>query len=1007
MTTQIPKIDTRSVEEIVNRVKNRAGLADAQNDLMGEALVRIFARYCEIVIERLNKVPEKNYRAFLNEIGVSRNPPIAAQVPLTFTPVKSAANTSIVVPRYTKVTAPAGEGESSPVVFETAQAMTLTLAELHRIVTLNTKEDRYKDHDLLISADEEMCEAPPFKGSMPIKHEFYIGAGEAFAANKISSLHLFFSVEEQLPPSKEYILEWRIENSQGGQLLTPDKDTTLELNRSGEIIFNDLPEWEACNISGQKYYWLSCRLTTQVKSQSSGTRIKPPLKLPVIRMIDIAGDSVVEGAKIDYAFFNGLPLDLSKDFFPLGARPVFGDVLYLGCSAFTQSEADVAVKIKLTNPASAMKEPPIPKVNQSGRAVIQWEYWNGKRWEILKCRDDTRALTEDGIVSFRVPQGSRNTEVNGLDGHWIRARLISGHYGLEGNFAYGNPDAVGQGFKYLASTLAPPAIESISVGSFKETGPARPEAIITHNDFVFENIDIAKNKSFAPFRIGHDPIKALYFGFKASGSEIIAGHWLDLYFRVSKTANKIIYRGDQQFPALSWQCWNGKIWQVCKVQDETQSFNITGVVSIFIAEDIASWDETSLGKNGDSLCTDGDASLYWIRAVWVAGDYQCNPVLQRVLLNTTLAAQVMTLNNEILGSGNGMPNQIFYTARTPILDNPLLEVREPQLPSEAQSSRIYREEGKDAIAIIKDAQDQIEEIWVRWHEVNDFLLSNNLDRHFVVERLSGEIRFGDGSKGMLPPLGANNIRLRAYKTGGGTSGNKPVNSIKQLRTSLPLVASVTNPDAAFGGQDIEDWNSVYTRGTSYLRHRGRAVTTEDYEDLARNASRQVARAKCYPNKDLASDSADTAKPGVVSLVVVPENVQAEPRPNLDLLRRIWNFIDQVREQGPTLIVAGPEYVRISVEAVIVPAYEFMEADIAGTCQKRLEAFLHPLTGGENSQGWGFGEKPHESDLYALLESVAGLEYVRTLRIISEEERQGLLESGSFLICSGKHKIHLD
>ena len=749
MTTQIPRIDTRSAEDIVNRVKSRAGLADAQNDPLGEALVRIFARYCEIIIERLNKVPEKNYRAFLNELGVSRNPPIAAQVPLTFTPVKSSANTPIVVPQHTKVTAPPGEGENSPVVFETTQALTLTMAELHKIVTLDTKEDRYTDHGLLIAAGKEMCEALPFKGTIPVKHEFYIGVGESFAANKMSSLHLFFSIEEQMPQSKEYILEWRIENDQGGQLLTPNKDTTLELSRSGEIVFNDLPKWEACVISRQKYYWLSCRLITQVKSAGNETRTKSPLKLPVIKTIEIAGGSIVEDAKIDYAFFNSQPLDLSKDFFPLGARPNFGDVLYLSCSAFSQSEADVTVKIKLTNPASAKKDPPIPRVNQSGRAVIQWEYWNGKHWDILECRDDTRALTEDGAVSFRIPQVSLKTEVNGLEGDWIRVRLISGHYGLEGNFEYNNHDAVGQGFKYLASTLAPPAIESISVGSSKKTGPIRPEALITHNDFVFENIDIAKNRAFAPFRVGHDPLNALYFGFKATDREIMAGRWLDLYFRVSQTADKIVYRGDQQFPTLNWQCWNGKIWQVCKVRDETQSFNITGVVSIFIAEDIASWDETSLrGKERR------DAPLYWIRAVWVAGDYQCNPVLQRVLLNTTLASQVMTLNNEILGSGNGTPNQIFYTARTPILDNPLLEVREPQLPAEAELSRIYQEEGKDAITTIKDAQGVIEEIWVRWHEVNDFLMSNNCDRHFVVERLSGEIRFGDGSKGYVTSFGS-------------------------------------------------------------------------------------------------------------------------------------------------------------------------------------------------------------------------------------------------------------
>jgi hypothetical protein len=544
--------------------------------------------------------------------------------------------------------------------------------------------------------------------------------------------------------------------------------------------------------------------------------------------------------------------------------------------------------------------------------------------------------------------------------------------------------------------LAPPAIALISVSSSKKIGPVEPVAVIAHNDFVFTYINPAKAGAFAPFQISHEPIKALYFGFNATDRDVLAGRWLDLYFRINHTADKIVYRGDQQFPTLNWQCWNGKCWEICKVRDETHSFNITGVVSLSIPEDIACWDETSLGE---------DALFYWIRAVWVAGDYQCEPVLQRVLLNTTLATQALTLENEILGSGNGTPNQIFYSARTPILDKLILEVREPQLPAKTELTRILEEEGEEAIKNIKESQKE-DEFWVRWHEVNDFLESDHSDRHFVVERLSGEIRFGNGTKGMLPPLGANNIRLCIYKTGGGTSGNKPVNSINQLRTSLPLVASVVNLEAATDGQDIEDWNSVYTRGSSYLRHRGRAITAVDYEDLARNASPLVVRAKCFPLKDLVSDSSSTDKPGVVSLVVVPKKSEPEPKPSLDLLRRIWKFIDPFREQSTSLIVLGPEYIRISVQAVIVPAYEYMEADIATDCRTRLETFLHPLTGGEHSKGWAFGEQPHQSDLFALLESVKGLEFVRSLQIICQEERPGLLENGNFLVCSGKHRITL-
>jgi hypothetical protein len=52
-----------------------------------------------------------------------------------------------------------------------------------------------------------------------------------------------------------------------------------------------------------------------------------------------------------------------------------------------------------------------------------------------------------------------------------------------------------------------------------------------------------------------------------------------------------------------------------------------------------------------------------------------------------------------------------------------------------------------------------------WEEVADFGRSGPDDRHFVVDRDCGRIRFGDGSSGRRPPAGA---RFRvAYRTGGG------------------------------------------------------------------------------------------------------------------------------------------------------------------------------------------------------------------------------------------------
>jgi hypothetical protein len=126
---QTPKIDPRSRQDVAAQLKKLAqtltewrpnpnGPADA-----GEALIEIFARYSEIIIERINLLPENNFLAFLNLIGAKLSPPIPARVPLTFS---LAANSpvDVLVPRGTQVSAPPVEGEEEEVIFETVQEPT-------------------------------------------------------------------------------------------------------------------------------------------------------------------------------------------------------------------------------------------------------------------------------------------------------------------------------------------------------------------------------------------------------------------------------------------------------------------------------------------------------------------------------------------------------------------------------------------------------------------------------------------------------------------------------------------------------------------------------------------------------------------------------------------------------------------------------------------------------------------------------------------------------------------
>jgi hypothetical protein len=182
---------------------------------------------------------------------------------------------------------------------------------------------------------------------------------------------------------------------------------------------------------------------------------------------------------------------------------------------------------------------------------------------------------------------------------------------------------------------------------------------------------------------------------------------------------------------------------------------------------------------------------------------------------------------------------------------------------------------------------------------------------------------------------------------------------------------------------------------------------EDYEDLAKLASPAIAKAKCYPNRDLAVElSGKMMQPGVVSVIIIPRSKDPRPLPELTLLRRVRDFLDERRVPDTELVILTPEYVRVSVTAVVVAATAQTGIGIVTQCDQALDRYLHPLTGGSSGRGWDFGQRPHTSDFYALLESVHGLEYVQSLAISMEEERPGLLESGLFLICAGEHSIRL-
>jgi hypothetical protein len=151
----------------------------------------------------------------------------------------------------------------------------------------------------------------------------------------------------------------------------------------------------------------------------------------------------------------------------------------------------------------------------------------------------------------------------------------------------------------------------------------------------------------------------------------------------------------------------------------TDSFHLSGYIEVDVPRDLSSQD--LFGKD-----------LVWIRVVFESGSFEKSPVVQDILTNTVYAWNKQTFQEEVIGSSSGAPNQKISLLRTPILSGMELYVREDSLPPAVERELIENEEGEDAIQIVENQEGQIESVWIRYHEVNNFYSSTSQSRHFSV-----------------------------------------------------------------------------------------------------------------------------------------------------------------------------------------------------------------------------------------------------------------------------------
>lgn len=669
-------------------------------------------------------------------------------------------------------------------------------------------------------------------------------------------------------------------------------------------------------------------------------------------------------------------VEITPRIHPFGKAPATFDTFYVASDeAFSKKGAQVTLQLDAEWNEYPPASPPEPKPDP----VLSWEYWNGRSWLGLRVVDTTDRFSKDGEVIFTCPADIEKVEVNGEEKFWIRVRLIDGDYGKE---IILNPRG-GTEVDITAGKIHFPVINHLLI-DYAGVGEPPQKCLTLNNlnpeDHTADSIDLGR--TFAPFKAMPGESPGLFLGF----DKALRGGPLSVLFDLEEQ----LLDQDERVK-VAWSYWNGAAWVPLNPADETENLTKIGVLEFLVGRDFAR--AALFGQE-----------LFWLKGSFVEGAHPKPLRIKSLHPNTTYALQADVANNELAGSSRGTADQEF-ALQHPLVISQQVFVREPIMPTEEEQAAVVAEEGKDAITVRTNELGETVEILVRWHAVEDFDDSGPQSRHYTIDQRLGRLKFGDGTRGMVPPVGADNI-IASYTFGGGKKGNVAAGAIAGLKSAVPFVNAVTNPLAADGGSETETLDDVLTRGPLLLKNRNRAVTPEDFEALARAASRKVARAKCLPNTDEDRDEA----PGWVTVMIVPDGDEVRPRPTQQLVEVVRGGLEKaaanVVSSPGRINVTGPDYVEIVVAATVVPASLDRAAAAEAALVERLNRYIHPLTGGPCGTGWEFGRDICLSEIIALAEGIEDVDHVERLVLRADgRASEGDVPLGKYALpVSGEHEI---
>ena len=272
MTLPTPKLDDRTFQDLVNETKRLIPRycpewTDHNVSDPGVTLIELFAYMVDVLLYRVNRVPQRNYIKWLEMLGIEMQPPRPARTDLTFYLTGPQPDT-VTVPAGTEAGTVRSESQNS-VTFSTDYDLTIYVPTMFQLLV---SRDGRTYHDYLPAIANPSLNVGIFQDPPQPNDALYFGYHEDLRGH-ILSLALDSRIEGIGVDPKDPPIAWEYWDGEKQEWLPMymEQDSTGGLNKEGEVILHVPFTARARDVDGRVAFWVRCRAVAARPNQASYT----------------------------------------------------------------------------------------------------------------------------------------------------------------------------------------------------------------------------------------------------------------------------------------------------------------------------------------------------------------------------------------------------------------------------------------------------------------------------------------------------------------------------------------------------------------------------------------------------------------------------------------------------------------------------------------------------------------------------------------------------------------